>query len=81
MEDYVLGNWESTNLSEKNKKGKSQKGPAGNVVPFFPTEWKLNANDVFNQIMNGQEGTEDDYDETKYFNQTLENLHTASHTH
>ena len=35
-----------------------KKGHTGNVVPFFPSEWKLNANDVFNLIMNGNEATE-----------------------
>ena len=41
-----------------------QRGPTGNVVPFFPSEWKKNANDVFNLIMNGQEPTEDVYDDS-----------------
>ena len=48
-----------TSLTEK-------KGHTGNVVPFFPSEWKKNANDVFNLIMNGQEATEDNYDETTH---------------
>ena len=60
MEDYVLGNWESTafvggagnrKLPSKNAKSRAK---AGNVVPFFPTDWKKNANDVFNQILNGR---------------------------
>ncbi len=42
-----------------------KKGHTGNVVPFFPTDWKKNANDVFNMIMNGQEATEDNYEETE----------------
>lgn len=41
-----------------------KKGHTGNVVPFFPSEWKKNANDVFNQIMNGQEPTESAEDVT-----------------
>ena len=32
---------------------------ADRVVPFFPQDWKKNANDVFNLIMNGQEGNID----------------------
>jgi len=53
MDDYVKGNWESTNFLDANKKvkhqkGQEEKGKTGNVVPFFPIEWKLNANDVFN---------------------------------
>ena len=43
-----------------------RKGHTGNVVPFFPTDWKKNANDVFNLIMNGQEATETGYDETTH---------------
>ena len=43
-----------------------QKGHTGNVVPFFPSEWKKNANDVFNLIMNGQEPTEDVYDDVTH---------------
>lgn len=34
------------------------KGHTGNVVPFFPTEWRKNANDIFNQILQGGEATE-----------------------
>ena len=71
MEDYVMGNWESTafvgsggrKLPSKTAK---QKANTGNVVPFFPTDWKKNANDVFNLILNGQEGTEDVYDEVTH---------------
>ena len=44
-----------------------EKGKAGNVVPFFPSEWKKQANDVFNIIMNGgPEPTEDNYEETTH---------------
>ena len=27
---------------------RDNRGPAGNVVPFFPTDWSKNANDMFN---------------------------------
>ena len=72
MHEYVRGDWKSSAFT--NKKGKNaksvlteKKGKAGNVVPFFPSEWKKNANDVFNIIMNGgPEPTEDNYDETTH---------------
>ena len=76
MQNYVEEDWDagvfvkkpgaggkSRNLTEK-------KGHTGNVVPFFPTDWKKNANDVFNLIMNGQEATETNYDD---------NTHAAIH--
>ena len=74
MEDYVMGNWESTAFVGTGAGGGRklpsklvrQKAPTGNVVPFFPTDWKKNANDVFNLIMNGQEGTDDVYDEVTH---------------
>ena len=36
------------------------------MVPFFPTDWKKNANDVFNHILNGEVPTEDAYDEVTH---------------
>ena len=40
---------------------------ADRVVPFFPTNWKKNANDVFNLILNGQENVgQDAYDEATH---------------
>ena len=39
------------------------------MVPFFPTDWKKNANDVFNAILNGQSqvmATEDVYDDVTH---------------
>ena len=67
----MIGNWESTAFLGPGKPKKAasktlQKGNTGNVVPFFPTDWKKNANDVFNLILNGQEATEDNYDETTH---------------
>ena len=51
MQAYVVDNWKS-----KVKGGPyvgEKKGRTGNVVPFFPTDWKKNANEVFNMIMEG----------------------------
>ena len=36
------------------------------MVPFFPTDWKKNANDVFNHILNGEVPTEDAYDDVTH---------------
>ena len=36
------------------------------MVPFFPTDWKKNANDVFNHILNGEVPTEDAFDEVTH---------------
>ena len=59
MQAYVEQTWEpakfmSPNPSDKSRTAKkSLTAQAGNVVPFFPKDWKKNANDVFNLIMNG----------------------------
>lgn len=61
MEDYVMQNWDSAvfykkpegDVKKPAKKQKKEGGNTGNVVPFFPTDWKKNANDVFNLILNG----------------------------
>ena len=69
MQAYIEEDWEGANFVGRPEDGKFQterKGPAGNVVPFFPTEWKKNANDVFNMILQGREPTEDNYDETTH---------------
>lgn len=71
MKAYVEEQWESANFVEKQKPAAKsslteKKGHTGNVVPFFPSEWKKNANDVFNLIMNGPMPTEDNYDETTH---------------
>jgi hypothetical protein len=70
MQAYVEEDWQSSAFIDPNKNARNRnnrtamtekKGHTGNVVPFFPTDWKKNANDVFNMIMNGQEATEDNY--------------------
>ena len=71
MHKYVQGDWKSKAKMHRQKNSKShlteEKGKAGNVVPFFPSEWKKQANDVFNIIMNGgPEPTEDNYEETTH---------------
>lgn len=73
MQKYVHDQWESqTVLLKDPATGKSPerspevKGKTGNVVPFFPTDWKLNANDVFNMILNGEEPNEDVYDDVTH---------------
>ena len=71
MHKYVQGDWKSRAKMHRQKNSKShltdEKGQAGNVVPFFPSEWKKQANDVFNIIMNGgPEPTEDNYEETTH---------------
>ena len=58
MQAYVEEDWETgATFAKKTAKQKAamseKKGHTGNVVPFFPTDWKKNANDVFNLIMNG----------------------------
>ena len=59
MQNYVEEDWESGVFVKKKGAGArprnltEKKGHTGNVVPFFPTDWKKNANDVFNLIMNG----------------------------
>lgn len=73
MQDYLKGNWESTAFVNGKPKPPAaraaafrQKASTGNVVPFFPADWKKNANDVFNQILNGHEGSQDAYDEVTH---------------
>lgn len=72
MQNYVEEDWESGVFVKKKGAGArsrnltEKKGHTGNVVPFFPTDWKKNANDVFNLIMNGQEATETTYDDTTH---------------
>ena len=57
MQNHVKGDWKSSAFANRKKASKSvlteQKGKTGNVMPFFPSEWKKNANDMFNIIMNG----------------------------
>ena len=52
MQQYVEGDFEGAyepgDSAKKSKRWHDKKGPAGNVVPFFPSEWKKNSNDVFN---------------------------------
>lgn len=73
MQKYVQETWESKTVLFKDpgagkspKHSPEKKGKTGNVVPFFPTDWKKNANDVFNMILNGEEGTEDVYDDVTH---------------
>ena len=79
MQEFVLEEWGQPNfvsgeqeldgdgkVAPQKRPGFEEKGKTGNVVPFFPTNWKKNANDVFNLIMNGQEATEDVYDEATH---------------
>ena len=64
MDDYVKEDWEPPALPDKKKSAQSEmKGRIGNVVPFFPSDWKKNANDVFNLIMNGGVAIEDGIEE------------------
>lgn len=72
MQAYVEEDWQSSAFIDPNarKKGNrtamtEKKGHTGNVVPFFPKDWKKNANDVFNLILNGAEATEDNFEETE----------------
>ena len=57
MQAYVEEDWQSSAFVDRKKANRTsvteKKGHTGNVVPFFPSEWKKNANDVFNLIMNG----------------------------
>ena len=57
MQAYVEEDWESGVFVKKQAQSRTalteKKGHTGNVVPFFPTDWKKNANDVFNLILNG----------------------------
>ena len=72
MQKYVKENYESTveiapgAIGKKPASKALQNGNTGNVVPFFPTDWQLHANDVFNQILNGEKPTEDVYDEAEH---------------
>lgn len=61
MQEHVIGDWASNPIINRkaNRTAMTEiKGHTGNVVPFFPAEWKKNANDVFNLIMSGKEPTE-----------------------
>jgi len=67
----VAADWQSSAFNGNKAKARSVKKPdvgrvADRVVPFFPTDWKKNANDVFNLILNGKEQTEDVYDEVSH---------------
>lgn len=58
MQAYVEQKWEpavlaSPNPADKSKGKRDDRGQADRVVPFFPKDWSLQANDVFNLIMNG----------------------------
>jgi len=59
MQSYVERAWQANTVEKKpaasHKRFASVGGPVGNLVPFFPTDWKKNANDVFNQILMGSE--------------------------
>ena len=70
MQAYVEENWDASPIIDRQKGARTalseKKGHTGNVVPFFPSQWKKNANDVFNIIMNGPVPTEDNYDETTH---------------
>jgi len=65
MQQYVVDDFEVKALPSKRDRTafSEKKGHTGNVVPFFPTNWKKNANDVFNLIMNGAQPAEDNFDE------------------
>ena len=72
MQAYVEDDWDTgpVMIGDGGKGAKrhpysERKGHTGNVVPFFPTEWKKNANDVFNLIMMG-EAPNDNYDEVAH---------------
>ena len=61
MQEHVINDWSSIPIINRkaNRTAMTEvKGHSGNVVPFFPAEWKKNANDVFNLIMSGKEPTE-----------------------
>ena len=65
MQEYVEDDWDASPMIHKKKPGDKaateKKGKTGNVVPFFPKDWRKNANDVFNHILN-PEGTVDAVD-------------------
>lgn len=66
-----VGDWQSSAFTDGKPKPRTfnmpqQRRVADRVVPFFPTDWKKNANDVFNLILNGEEATENVYDEVSH---------------
>lgn len=54
MHDFVKNDWQSSAFEPKKKKKRFQdcpRGPAGNIVPFFPTDWNKNSNLMFNSSL------------------------------
>ena len=71
MDKYVKGDWQSSAFVKKPKKRLDipPRGPAGNIVPFFPAEWSKNSNYMFNSeiFMDKHYPDElDEYNEVKH---------------
>ena len=72
MHEFVKQDWSSNAIIKKPKDDEPEdipRGPAGNIVPFFPTNWSKNSNFMFNSslFMDKHYPEEiDEYDEVKH---------------
>ena len=55
MQEYVEHDWEPAVYTASKKPKPEPPQKVQGEVPFFPSQWKKNANDIFNEILNGAE--------------------------
>ena len=66
MQEFVKEDWASSAFVRKPKKDEYEdppRGPAGNIVPFFPTDWSKNSNFMFNSSIFMDKHYPEDVDE------------------